>query len=441
MQINSLLNLGFSSAGQAASPIAGLSLEASPLGKALSSFAGVIGLPKQGDGLLQINDPQGGIIPIPQIIGATTPLLAQVNAQQYIDIDAEAAIDQNVLQDVFKQNGQPAQVGIQNLADAYNISGEDYLDGKTFPVANEVANSESVEIDDATFEKQLALLQTDPQKTASDKSSVAANFTPIANASDADAKKAQDIYKNYLSSLDSVADQISDYADKKVAAASDAQQGGDSDQSQSRFGGAGQVLSFAQLEKANAQLSADFKNFDDRPIDINELGSQQKLVDASQSKLEAQIKHIETSQQVLKTPMEQIKVKISQGVELGQDKISIKLHPHELGKVDVEMNTDKDGKTQIRIVADRSETLDFLRRDSGELRHALRELGVHSDEAGMQFSLNQNPNSETQQNAFNNDSNSSNPRLAAQEYANHAPQNEVEYNYIMGSQGGLNIVV
>jgi flagellar hook-length control protein FliK len=74
-------------------------------------------------------------------------------------------------------------------------------------------------------------------------------------------------------------------------------------------------------------------------------------------------------------------------VKDGLDMIRIKLTPEDLGGVDIQMDVKNDGSTSIRIVAERSDTLDMLRKDSHLLEKALRDTGVKTDAGGMQFSL------------------------------------------------------
>jgi hypothetical protein len=201
------------------------------------------------------------------------------------------------------------------------------------------------------------------------------------------------------------------------------------------------TLNLASVAVANKQVSEDFKEFDSKPIDVNELKMNGKLHGIEHSKLEAQIKHLAQSEIALRSPIEQIKVQISQGIELGQDKISIKLHPAELGKVDVEMDVDKEGKTHVRIVADRSETLEYLRRDSTELQKALRDVGMATDDSNLQFSLNQNQNGGNKGEQFaNNGTQNQAYKTAIEEYSSYVPQSQAEINLAV-SQGGLNIVV
>ena len=84
----------------------------------------------------------------------------------------------------------------------------------------------------------------------------------------------------------------------------------------------------------------------------------------------------------------------------GVDMVRIKLHPEDLGKIDIQMDVGDDGKTAIRIIADKVETLEMLRRDSHSLEKALKDTGVRTDAGSLQFSL-RDPNSNQQQNFAN----------------------------------------
>ncbi len=89
----------------------------------------------------------------------------------------------------------------------------------------------------------------------------------------------------------------------------------------------------------------------------------------------------------IRSAADQVEVKIAQMVKDGVDMVRIKLHPEELGKIDIQMDVGDDGKTSIRIVADRVETLDMLRKDSNSLEKALKDTGVRTDAGSLQFSL------------------------------------------------------
>ena len=87
------------------------------------------------------------------------------------------------------------------------------------------------------------------------------------------------------------------------------------------------------------------------------------------------------------TAAEQIAVKIRQAVGEGTDKINIKLNPHELGRVEVRLETAKDGSTAVTVLAERQETLDMLQKDSRGLERALNDAGLKTDAASLNFGL------------------------------------------------------
>jgi len=71
----------------------------------------------------------------------------------------------------------------------------------------------------------------------------------------------------------------------------------------------------------------------------------------------------------------------------GQDQINIKLHPAELGRIEVKLENASDGTLRAVISAERSETLDLLQRDSRGLERALQEAGVKTDSGSLNFNL------------------------------------------------------
>ncbi|MFN4276807.1 MAG: flagellar hook-length control protein FliK [Ferrovibrio sp.] len=84
---------------------------------------------------------------------------------------------------------------------------------------------------------------------------------------------------------------------------------------------------------------------------------------------------------------EQVAVQIRKGVAEGADKISIKLDPGNLGKVEVKLEVGHDGKLLAVIAADKPETLAMLQRDSQQLEQSLRDVGLKTDANSLSFSL------------------------------------------------------
>jgi len=84
---------------------------------------------------------------------------------------------------------------------------------------------------------------------------------------------------------------------------------------------------------------------------------------------------------------EQVAVNIKQALKGGSDEIQIQLKPASLGAIDVKLNVNHDGRLTAVIAADRSDTLNLLKQDSGSLQQALRDAGFNADAGSLSFSL------------------------------------------------------
>lgn len=93
---------------------------------------------------------------------------------------------------------------------------------------------------------------------------------------------------------------------------------------------------------------------------------------------------------------EQVHVAIRQASHDGVGRITIQLDPIDLGRVEVNMQTSKDGVTQIYFTVDKPETFDSLSRDVRLLERSLQEAGIKSDAGSMQFNLRQQPQPQMQ---------------------------------------------
>lgn len=91
----------------------------------------------------------------------------------------------------------------------------------------------------------------------------------------------------------------------------------------------------------------------------------------------------------IQPPNMQIALQIARSIPQGIDRFSIQLHPMELGAVEVQLNFAEDGRVNALIVAERSETLDLLQRDSRALERSLANTGLELDSGGLSFSLKQ----------------------------------------------------
>lgn len=82
---------------------------------------------------------------------------------------------------------------------------------------------------------------------------------------------------------------------------------------------------------------------------------------------------------------EQVALRIHKAVGGGQARISIKLHPAELGRIEVKLAWSDDGLMRAMISADKGETLELLQRDSRALERTLQDAGIKTDQGSLSF--------------------------------------------------------
>jgi flagellar hook-length control protein FliK len=80
-------------------------------------------------------------------------------------------------------------------------------------------------------------------------------------------------------------------------------------------------------------------------------------------------------------------VEIAAKSQAGTKQFDIRLDPPELGRVDVRLAIDANGKTQAHLTADQPQTLDLLQKDAATLTRALRDAGLDVSHDGLNFSL------------------------------------------------------
>lgn len=84
---------------------------------------------------------------------------------------------------------------------------------------------------------------------------------------------------------------------------------------------------------------------------------------------------------------DQISVQITKAIKDGVDRINIQLRPEHMGRVDVRLEVNADGRVQATVTADNKGTLEMLQRDSRELERALQQAGLQTDTGSLNFSL------------------------------------------------------
>ena len=71
----------------------------------------------------------------------------------------------------------------------------------------------------------------------------------------------------------------------------------------------------------------------------------------------------------------------------GVNRFEVRLDPPELGRIDVRLDLNADGRVAAALTVDRPETLDLLQRDARLLQKALQEAGINLEDSNLNFSL------------------------------------------------------
>jgi chemotaxis protein MotD len=96
-------------------------------------------------------------------------------------------------------------------------------------------------------------------------------------------------------------------------------------------------------------------------------------------------------------PIEGVAVAIASKAADGKKSFDIRLDPPDLGRIHVHLDVDSSGQITSHVIADRSDTLDLLRRDSSGLERAFQDAGLKTSSNGLQFSLRDQNQSQTGQ--------------------------------------------
>lgn len=83
----------------------------------------------------------------------------------------------------------------------------------------------------------------------------------------------------------------------------------------------------------------------------------------------------------------QVAVHITRAAAEGLDRITIRLQPESLGRVDIRLEIGNDGRMTAIILAEKADTLDMLQRDARGLERALQEAGLKTDSGSLSFHL------------------------------------------------------
>ena len=168
------------------------------------------------------------------------------------------------------------------------------------------------------------------------------------------------------------------------------------------------------------------------------------LVSATQSQSNSDVNGTNFSQalqqQSAKPLLDQVAFQVKTAIGDGSSKISIQLHPADLGKLDIKLEVGADGKTNVVVTADNHKTLELLQRDAQGLSKMLNDAGLKTDSGSLSFNLGgggQNQNNSAGKNA---------QPIAT--YQQIQPENEpdlhlaiISQSYVMNVAEGLDIKI
>ncbi len=98
---------------------------------------------------------------------------------------------------------------------------------------------------------------------------------------------------------------------------------------------------------------------------------------------------------------DQIAVHLSRSLQEGQDRVTIRLHPAELGRIEIKLDMGTDGRVSASFSVDQPATLDLLQRDQKGLERALSDAGLKSDTGSLNFNLRDQGQQQGHQQAMN----------------------------------------
>jgi len=130
-------------------------------------------------------------------------------------------------------------------------------------------------------------------------------------------------------------------------------------------------------------------------------------------------------------PQAQVAMHIAKAVQNGTDKISIRLNPSELGRVDIKLDVTKDGVVTASVLVERPETLELLKADARSLERALANAGLDPDSDKLSFNLrDQNNNNSSFAKNANGEENGSGKNQNENSSAN-ADENDVDVEALL----------
>ncbi len=143
------------------------------------------------------------------------------------------------------------------------------------------------------------------------------------------------------------------------------------------------------------------------------------------------------------TPAVSVSLGIAKALSEGHSRITVRLDPPELGRVEIRLDFTGDGTVRALIRADNHHTLDLLQRDSRLLERALGDSGLKADSGSLSFSLNQGGQDAAFAGNTHGGRDGGGPPLGAapSEHVEASEETALEYELTGTAQGGVNLVI
>lgn len=95
----------------------------------------------------------------------------------------------------------------------------------------------------------------------------------------------------------------------------------------------------------------------------------------------------QTAQMAAQPDVTALALQIAAKYDDGNKQFDIRLDPKELGRVEVKLTIDDQGRAQAHLAVEKPQTLDMLQNDRSNLERALKDSGVALSQNGLNFSL------------------------------------------------------
>ncbi len=99
-------------------------------------------------------------------------------------------------------------------------------------------------------------------------------------------------------------------------------------------------------------------------------------------------------------PLAAVAATIASHAKIGSSEFNIRLDPAGLGQIDVKMKVSSDGEVRAHLIVDQPATLDLMMRDRQQLQQQLDQAGFKTDSSSLQFSLRDQGQGSSQQQAW-----------------------------------------